>query len=542
MQYILHKGIAGNRLAQDYMNKKESVLSLFPYHFGKNDVLSKRWESLKNRSYPRKELKLAIQDYMEPFGLTPEIEQSLHRLENTEATVIIGGQQAGLLGGPLYTIHKIFALIKHAQMAEKELGKPVVPVFWIAGEDHDYEEVNHVFIRNGFKWNKSVYPEKLLKKKMISEIPLNQSVSRLWVLDVLRQLGETPYTAELHTFLNTCIKQANTFTEFFTAFIHSLFKDYGLLLIDACHPALRKLEQSLFVKIVEEGHQLAADIANDQAEIGKLGYKPTLELDPQTIHLFITDHGERELLFYDKEQNLYYTKSGSVKWSKDELLAHVEQYPQHFSNNVATRPLSQEFLFPTLGFVGGPGEIAYWCELRSVFKRFDLDMAPVIPRMQITYLESSVMKKLQQYNIHYEAVLNSGIKEIKDAYLKEKSPIHLFESVERTSNEIRNKYEELVGEIKEFDRGLLPILHKNEKFVIDQLHFLEQYIWKQLEKRNDKVLTDFDELDAFLHPFGGLQERIWNVCYFINQYGFDWLKQVMSLELESGANHYVISF
>ncbi|HWO77422.1 MAG TPA: bacillithiol biosynthesis cysteine-adding enzyme BshC [Bacillus sp. (in: firmicutes)] len=542
MQYILHRGIAGNQLAQDYMNQKESVLSLFPYHFCKNDVLLKRWESLKGRSYPRDDIKLAIQDYMEPFGLTPEIEQSLHKLENIDATVIIGGQQAGLLGGPLYTIHKIVALIKHAQMAEKELGKPVVPVFWIAGEDHDYEEVNHVFIRNQHQWNKSVYPEKLLKKTMVSDIPLNQPVSAAWVKEVLRQLGETPYTSELQATLNYCIQQAKTFTEFFTAFIHSLFKDYGLLLIDACHPTLRKLEQPLFVKIVEEGPQIALDIAKDQAEIVNMGYKPSLELDPQTIHLFITLHGERELLFYDQEQKLYFTKSGSVKWNKEELLAHVEQYPQHFSNNVATRPLSQELLFPTLGFIGGPGEIAYWCELRSVFKRFEMDMAPVIPRMQITYMESSVVKKLHQYGISYEEVIRTGMKEIKAEYLKERSPIHLFESVEETSNQIRSKYEELVGKVKEFDKGLLPILHKNEKFVIDQLHFLEEFIWKQLEKRNQKVLSDFDELDAFLHPFGGLQERIWNVCYFINQYGFDWLKQVMALELESGANHYVISF
>lgn len=541
MQIFRHNGIAGNQLAQDYINKSESVLSLFPYQYGSPQSLRKRWESLMNRSFPRTELTEAIHSYMKPYGITTSVKQSLEKLSDQESTVIIGGQQAGLLGGPLYTIHKIFALLKQAASAENELEKPVVPVFWIAGEDHDYEEVNHVFVRNKNRWDKKVYPERTLKKKMISEIPLNQTVCQSWVKEVLKAYGETPYTGTLLTTLESCIRKASTLTDFFTAFIHELFKDYGLLLIDACHPTLRKLEQPLFFKIVEEGPYLIEDIQKDQEEIEKLGYKAALQLDPETIHLFVTIHGDRELLFYDKENRLYYTKSGRMKWSKEDLLATIESNPQYFSNNVATRPLSQEYLFPSLGFIGGPGEIAYWAELRNVFNRFQLEMAPVIPRLQVTYLEHPIQKKLHQYQLQYEEVVTAGIEPMKKAFLDERSPTHLFNAVETTIEDIRNKYDDLLKIFSEYDRGLLPVIHKNEKFVIDQLHFLEEHTWNHLEKKNEKALQDLDYLEAALYPFGGLQERIWNVCYFINQYGFEWVHQILAQELESGGNHYVIS-
>ncbi|GAA0331084.1 bacillithiol biosynthesis cysteine-adding enzyme BshC [Bacillus carboniphilus] len=542
MQIFRHNGIAGNQLAQDYINKTDTILSLFPYQYGSHDMFKKRWDSVMNRSYPRQEVSEAIQSFMEPFGLTPEIENSLHKLRNAESTVIIGGQQAGFLSGPLYTIHKIVAIIKQAASAEKELGKPVVPIFWIAGEDHDYEEVNHVFIRQSNNWDKKVYPEKILKKKMVSDITFDSETCKAWVTEILKQLGESPYTRGLQTELNRCIEQTTTITEFFTAFIHTLFKEYGLLLIDACHPVLRKLEMPLFQKLVEEGHHIATDIRKDQAEIEELGYTTTLDLDPNTIHMFVTVNGERELLLFDQEQGKYYTKNSNSQWTKEQLNSLIEESPHYFSNNVATRPISQECLFPTLGFIGGPGEIAYWAELRAVFNRFDLDMAPVIPRLQITYLEKGIMKKLEKYQVKYETVIQSGIGNYKKEYLETFAPTHIFQSVENTAKEIRKQYDGLLHDIRSYDKGLLPIIHKNEKFVLDQLHFLEEHVWGQLEKKNQKVLQDLDEIEAALRPFNGLQERVWNVCYFINQYDFDWFKQMMSLELESGGNHYIVSF
>ena len=156
---------AANRFATDYLTGSPGLQSFFHYNFNEKNAYIHRLDELKNRSFMRHELADHIQSFMSSYANSEKITDNINKLRKEDSVAVIGGQQAGILTGPLYTIHKVISIIKLAEQKEAELGVPVVPVFWIAGEDHDYQEVNHVYVMKDNKQEKWVYPEKNLEKK-----------------------------------------------------------------------------------------------------------------------------------------------------------------------------------------------------------------------------------------------------------------------------------------------------------------------------------------------------------------------------------------
>ena len=177
-----------NKLVNDYLINKN--FSFFHYSLTKEDKL-KRYEELMGRAFPRKQLATHIRSFMEKFSITKEIENSLAKLEDEKSVVVIGGQQAGLLTGPLYSIHKMLSIIIEAEQLEKLLQKPVVPIFWVAGEDHDIHEVNHAYKIEKGELIKHPYKQSLISdKQMVSKTYLDQLTIREWYEDLIASYGK----------------------------------------------------------------------------------------------------------------------------------------------------------------------------------------------------------------------------------------------------------------------------------------------------------------------------------------------------------------
>ena len=179
-----------------YLEETERLSSFFHYEWNQ-DALNKRLSDTNFDGYKRTELAAVIQEYMEPFGLSEKSKVHLEELKKN-GVVVIGGQQAGLLTGPMYSIHKAISVITLAKQQREKLGIPVIPVFWIAGEDHDIDEINHVYIERSRRLHKAVYPEKSRVKKIASETTIDQEVMELYLEDIFRSLPETSYTKELY--------------------------------------------------------------------------------------------------------------------------------------------------------------------------------------------------------------------------------------------------------------------------------------------------------------------------------------------------------
>ncbi|XXM73427.1 bacillithiol biosynthesis cysteine-adding enzyme BshC [Lysinibacillus sphaericus] len=526
-----------NQFASLYIEQKEPVTSFFHYNINQNDVYSRRLNDLKPREFPREKLTDCIASYMKGLPASREVSDSLEKLKK-DAVTVVAGQQAGLLTGPLYTIHKIISVIKLAKQQENELNHPVVPVFWIAGEDHDYQEVNHIFLDAGNKIEKIGYPERVSGKKMTSDISYDKNVMKSWVAEILKTLGETPHTKKLADELTEMIEEQVDIVRFFAHFVMHLFKDFGLLVIDSAYPRLRSLEKHHFHHLIEGSQQITNAVLEQQDEIKRNGFNTQLDISPDAANIFININNERALL--EREDFSFTEKNTGSVITAGELLSLLEKNPEKFSNNVVTRPMMQEWLFPTLAFIGGPGEIAYWGELKKAFEYAGLKIPPVVPRLNITLLERDVHKKMDLLGLSLSQVLMDGVNEERERYWDSIKLPSLEMEISDLEQMLQKKYEDIRNKTEQIGHGLDQIAEKNLSIHLHQLNFLRARTDKALRDKHEKTFSDFARVENCLRPNGGPQERTWNALYFLNKYGENFIRELASLPMDFDGTHKVV--
>ncbi|MDQ0273899.1 bacillithiol biosynthesis cysteine-adding enzyme BshC [Cytobacillus purgationiresistens] len=534
---------ATNRFATEYIAQTEDIQRFFHYRYNDSSDYQARLNELNNRSFMREELSSYINSYMEKFPSSDKVEESLAKLKEDNSAVVIGGQQAGILTGPLYTIHKVISIISLAKQKEKELGIPIVPVFWIAGEDHDYQEVNHVYVENRkHLMEKRVYPEKILEKNMVSNIELDIEICLKWAEEVIESFGETEFTNELLEFVHEAINRSNTFVDFFSYIIMQLFKEYGLLLVDSGDENFRSLEKEILKKQVNAAVEITNAVISQQKSVRDNGYSNMIELTDNAANLFYYDevYKERILLEYNQAERKFSGKDGVISFSHEELLRVAENEPERLSNNVVTRPLTQEWLFPTLAFIAGPGEIAYWAELKQVFDQFNMKMPPLVPRLNFTIIERPVDSYMEELGLELEDTLQHGTSEKKQAYLdsiRSKERDEIFSAIKE---QLSDQYRLLELHTRNEDKGMLPMLKKNETIVLNQIDFIADKLELSNQKKHDTMIRKYERIDSALTPGGAPQERVWNGLYYLNLYGMQFYSQILEHHWSFDGTHKII--
>ncbi len=538
MEYIKMNIPALNSFASDYI-KGEINKSFTEYDWKNESHIQNRVDWLEERTYPRMEMASYIQSFMSKYGLSERVKENINALRE-DALVIVGGQQAGLLTGPLYSIHKIISIIKLAKEQSERLNKTVVPVFWIAGEDHDFPEVNHVYAEEGSELKRIVYPDKPLSKKMISDMVLESGTAKKWLEDVFSLWGETEHTNELMDWAEKALEKSETSTDFFAFLINDLFKDQGLLLVDSGDPDFRKLAGPLYQQIIFET-EISRSVIKQQSLLKEKGYNPIIELDERCTNLFYYEPTTANRLLLEREEGTsdLVGKGSGIKLSQIELDRLLSQHPEYFSTNVVSRPLLQEKLFPVLGFIAGPGEIAYWSEIKPAFNMIGEKMPPIWPRLSFTLLEGNLERLLEELNLSLEKVLKTGCTDEKEKYLHD-----LYKQAPDTYRSIIKNLEKdhVTWQHKavNFDKGLEPLFEKNRQIIKDQLLFMQKKVESHLERKNEETIVKYNRVENRLHPSGGLQERILNPFDFFNHYGTSWVESLLAESLEFDGSHYVV--
>lgn len=535
---------ATNRFASNYLEQSTEIQPFFHYRYNELTDDAKRVSELSNRSFPRVEVAEHIESFMKRFPSSEAVIKSLDKLKTNNSLVVIGGQQAGILTGPLYSIHKVISIIKLAEQKEEQLGVPVVPVFWIAGEDHDFQEVNHVFVPVNKKVDKWTYPERVLNKKMVSDIQLNQESCLSWVHNLIENFGETEHTNTLLEFAKEQIIISTTFVEFFANIIMELFKDYGLLIVDSGNREFRMLQKEFLKEQILHHEAITGKLLEQQSEIGKKGFPITIDASENNANLFYYDQkmSERILLEYDRGNERFVGKNGDLTFTREQLVVLAEESPANISNNVVTRPLMQEWLFPTVAFIAGPGEISYWAELKLVFEHFDIKMPPIVPRLNITILDRSVETDVAELHLNLADVLSGGTEKGRHQFLeaiKDKEVEALFST---TKDQLVKQYRQIEAKTLELNRGLLPLLKKNESYLIKEIEFMEKKLDESVRLKHDNVIKKYDRVDLALRPDGFPQERVWNIFYYLNQYGMNFISDLMTGRFEFDGRHKVMKF
>jgi bacillithiol biosynthesis cysteine-adding enzyme BshC len=530
-------------LTRDYIDNFAKVSALYEYNPWDKDSDRQRalWLDRDDRPQAdRDELVKVLERFNRGVGNSSEAMENIKALADKETLAVVGGQQAGLFSGPLLALYKAITLIAEARNAERLLGRRVVPVFWIAGEDHDIDEVNHTYLLTD--------ELKVQRVRLNAEPEKRSSVSRWHVPqeaweDAISQLDaalmNTEFKPDLLAILRSVCESSATLSDQFARLMARWFGRYGLILVDSDDPGLRRLESAMFRQLADRNRELSGTLLAAKDKLESSGYSAQVEILPEQAHLFVHHDGERIPLHVHGER--YMDRKGRVDFSAESLLALAESEPEKLSNNVMTRPLMQDYLFPVLSTVLGPSEIAYWGLLREAFQLFGLQMPILVPRFEFTLLEGTVQKQMDKFGLGFEDVI-FRLESKKEDWLKAQGSLKVEELFAETKKKFSDLYAPVVEQVAVINPGLRKLGETNMQKMLDQISFLEAKASDAFRSQHDAALRHWERIRLSVLPNGRPQERVFNVCHYWNKYGERWLDALAELPLERDGMHRIVYF
>lgn len=436
------------------------------------------------------------------------LEQIMH-LKDSNTYTVTTGHQLCVLGGPMYFFLKIIHVIKLSERLNKHYpNQHFIPVFWMASEDHDYAEIDHLNLFNKtFQWNhEQKGPVGRFTTKNLSS--LFEEISVLYKDDQLQELQ--------HIFDSF---QGKTYGEAFMNWLHGLFSEKGLLIIDGDQ---NKLKQS-FTPLMEK--ELSHEFSNQQIQgvNQKLTeQKRKIQLHSREINLFYINGNERTRIV--KKGNDYVI--GSRKMNLQDTIKHLKDYPENFSPNAALRPLYQEHLLPNLCYVGGMAEMHYWSQLKGVFIQSNIPFPLIQMRSNLLWIKETWSKKMKKAKLT-ENDLFRDIDTLKKSFV-DKEDLYPIQQEKLNSglSEIKSSLRSSITNHRELNQWMGSELKKIEKS-IDQI---KNRINREKKKSFDIELSRVEKIKEALFPNGALQERYVNPLELSNNIGYiDFLEQLFSV-------------
>lgn len=513
-------------------------MSFYDYAPYDKNLFQQRKKDLEEQAFDRDRLADVLITLNKKWNGDEATFHNIDRLKQKNSLVVIGGQQAGLLTGPMLSIHKIISILSLSKQQEELLRVPVIPVFWIAGEDHDYDEINHVYLPAKEKLVKHVYQTREHRKLSISHRQLDKEQLKSWVIEAFQYLEETEYTKDVYHTVDRLIGESNNLVDLFAKIIHWLCKGTGIVLIDSGNDLVRELESSFFIEMIQNQKDISQSVYRTMESLQAKGYSVAVDVEEDDAHLFYHLQGERILL--KRRGNDWVGKNEECILSTEQLLEIAKHHPEQLSNNVITRPLMQEKLFPTLAFFGGMSEVAYWSLLKDAFHSLDMKMPPVLPRNSFTWVERKITKYLNRYGIKLESAIAGEVDQYKMNWLKAQMTPPLDTMIEEFQQTIRTAHRPFHDIAKEWRSDIADYTENNLQFLLQHTEELRKQFNRELEKDHSKAIHEFDQIQLHLYPNGGFQERSWNIFYFINYYGVEFIRTIMNKNYRYDQLHYLI--
>ncbi|SFD82691.1 bacillithiol biosynthesis cysteine-adding enzyme BshC [Lentibacillus persicus] len=528
-----------NALIDDYRRQDSTILEHFDYDPYSEETYLTRRQQLKQKQIDRDQLAEVLTNMNKRWNAPQHTYQNIERLKDENSVVVIGGQQAGLLTGPMYTINKIISIIQMAEQQEEKLEVPVIPVFWVAGEDHDFDEINHIHVQNENGFTKHILSQKVTDKTSVSDVEIDKDAAVQWIDELFQQLTETEHTKTLYETVCNCLDRSSSYVDFFVQVVYQLFGEEGIILVDSGAEELRDIERDHFITLIENQQEISRGVYTSIQQLNQKGYTISLEAAPDEAHLFYHKDNDRVLMVRHSDGD-WSGKQNEISMTTEEMKETARHHPGLLSNNVVTRPVMQELLFPTLAFIGGPGEVGYWSALKSAFHAIGLEMPPVLPRLSLTFIDRHIDKSMQKYGISAEEAINQGTDAFKTKWLASQSsaPIHQVASEVRRA--VGNVHEPLRELARETRSDLGDLADKNLYYLNENISYLENRIIKTIEEDYSKQLLEFDQVHQAVHPYNGLQERIWNPLFWLNANGIDFIKKIVREPCSFQDDHHAV--
>lgn len=428
---------------------------------------------------------------------------NIEALQLENSFTVTTGHQLNLFTGPLYFLYKIVSTINLSkELKQKYPTYNFVPIYWMATEDHDFEEINYFnFKGKKVHWNQ-------VAQGAVGALSTEglEAVFKLFSLE----LGNSKNAEHLKLlFKNAYLKHQNL-TDATRFLVNELFQDYGLVIIDGNDKDLKKqfapfVENELFNQI-----SFKSVTETNETLSGNYG----IQVNPREINLFYLTENLRERIVF--EDGVYKVNNTSLSWSKNEIQKELLEHPERFSPNVIMRPLYQEVILPNLCYIGGGGELAYWFQLKHYFNKVEVPFPVLLLRNSVLIQSESQHKKLQKLNITNEDIFLK-----RNAFINKKvrdiSNITLDFSEQKEA--LQKQFEELYKLAEQTDKSFLGAVKAQEIKQLKGLDTLEKRLVKAQKRKLSDEVTRMTDLQNELFPNQNLQERNTNFSEFYLEYG-----------------------
>lgn len=524
------------RLAADYADQYAALASFFAGDPSSPTAWHESVTQVRAARHDRESLVRVLAAQQDRRNAPPEARAAASRLHEGGTLAVVTGQQAGLFGGPLFTLLKAVAAVRIAASLERELGAQAVPIFWIDAEDHDWEEVRDCTVLDGELRPRTVRlaPPPGAGELPVGALQLSDEGERA-VAELEQALPATEYTPELIAALRDAYARGMGVADAFGRLLERVLGPAGLIVFDSSDRAAKRLVSHVFAQELAVPGRSAALALDAGSKLDALGYHAQVQPHRETVGLFRLDGGRRSIRTAGDALRV-----GEEVVPLETLRSEALERPERFSPNVLLRPIVQDTLFPTVCYVAGPNELAYLGQLRGIYQEFGLPMPLMIPRPTATVLDSPASKFLARYDVPFEAFGRqdeSALNQLLEAQL----PPSVEASYEAAVRAVRERLEAVIAAVPAIDPTLEGAARSTLGRMEHDLQTLHSKIIQAAKRRDETLRRQFSRTRALIAPNGQPQERALGFVYFLNRYGSAFVDRLLAELPIDGRRHWLLS-
>jgi bacillithiol biosynthesis cysteine-adding enzyme BshC len=529
-----------SRLFLEYLEDPTRLRRFYPeavrFH---HELAERRRRVLENHQTDRGALCDALERLNAGWGAGEQTLGSVRRLRAEGSVAVVTGQQTGLFTGPLYTLYKALSAVKLAACLTAR-GTDAVPVFWMATEDHDWEEVQtaQVIACDGRLADVAVPSALHRDGEPVGGVRLDESAEEA-TRRLLDLVPSSEFRPELERLVGDAYRPGRTYGEAFARMLSALTGEFGLVILDPTDAALKRLAAPLYAEAARLGAEVAAATDARSRELERAGYHAQVHTSPDSFPLFLIDDGGARRALTRTGDGRYRAKGDGRDWTTEELAALALRQPERLSPNVTLRAVVQDYLLPTVAYFGGAAEVAYFAQTAESYRLLGRPATPVLHRASLTVVERRTGRTLERYGLRLEDFFG-GLDPVIARVVEGHLGAELAGAFDATDAAVARALEELQGRLRDFDPTLADALDGGRRKIVHQLEGLRTRFHRAQVRRDRAVLRQLERAATALYPEKSLQERHVNVASLLARHGryfVRWIHDAIDL---STADHQIV--
>ncbi len=516
------------RLFRDYLSYSPDIRKFYPTQPDAARIAAFA-KSVRRDSTHDAKVAAALERQNRAWGASEATIRNIQRLREG-AFAVVTGQQVGLFGGPLLSLLKAASVLSLAKQVEA-LGVPCVPVFWMATEDHDLKEVNQALLLT-YDLGQAPFtaPTNGVAGAPVANIQFAEGTN-----DLVRQAAELLGDSLAADDLRESYAEGETFSNAYAKLYARVFGEHGLILLDPADAGLHRVAAPLFVDAIRRAGELDDAILARNRELQAGKYHEQVKVTPESTPLFALVEGERVAIHRGNGG----FKIGRESLSLADLLRRIDTNPENFNANVLLRPVLQDYWLPTLAYIGGPAEIAYFAQVGVVYEKLLGRITPVVSRLSASLIEPRIEKLLNKYQVQLPELFH-GEYELRDCLAAHSLPSELNRNFDAARSAVQEAMRRVTESLQTLDPTLVEAAGLSSSKMQYQVSRLQKRAAKAELRRTEILIRHAAQIENSLYPHKQLQEREIAGLYFYAKYGPPLIDQLVELAQARCPEHKVL--